>query len=286
MTTSKPLSSEAKAYVPSAVWFRNVCYFPPPLFPAPTNYFRQYFVTQPLPYYRPNPLSKVSLSSSVKPRKETTQFVQFGRRTFIPPRLQRSNRPKQFLWLPKRNQNSSPKSKPEKISSVPPSPPPPSDQTNVTTTKTTLMIRNIPNQIRRHEFVDYLNKQISQQQKNSDSVQIQFDFLYLPMDFRKHNNLGYAFVNFTSEAAAGRVREMLDNFKWETYYRSVKVCKIDWGRIQGKDALVRRFVNTDFHCQNSEYLPIVFNPASGSEYTTVGRCVFGARACDGARVRV
>ncbi|KAL0438039.1 UNVERIFIED_CONTAM: protein MEI2-like 1 [Sesamum latifolium] len=48
------------------------------------------------------------------------------------------------------------------------------------------------------------------------SYSLEYDFLYLPMDFRKKGNLGYAFVNFTSGVAALGFSKTLHNYKWET----------------------------------------------------------------------
>ncbi len=52
---------------------------------------------------------------------------------------------------------------------------------------TTRMLRNLPNDYTRNDFLDLL------QAKN-----IAFDFVYLPIDWRKRANLGYAFVNLVS----------------------------------------------------------------------------------------
>ncbi|KAK4353496.1 hypothetical protein RND71_029014 [Anisodus tanguticus] len=96
--------------------------------------------------------------------------------------------------------------------------------------KTTVMIRNIPNQ------------------------------------FRTNNNMGYAFVNFTSGRAAFEIREVLKNFKWHGVmtptgiYASRKICEVTWARIQGKEQLVKHFSGSIFLCDTDEYLPVVFSP--------------------------
>ncbi|CAK9171715.1 unnamed protein product [Ilex paraguariensis] len=125
------------------------------------------------------------------------------------------------------------------VPSFPPSPTPsPADDSNCE--NTTVMIKNIPNQ------------------------------------FRKDNNLGYAFVNFTSFHGARKFREILHNHKWgavrssKGVYESKKICEIRWARIQGKDELVRRFQNSSFACSTREYLPVVLSPPrNGSSPNTL-----------------
>lgn len=52
--------------------------------------------------------------------------------------------------------------------------------------KTTCMIRNIPNKYTKELMIKLLNEKF----KN------QFDFFYLPIDFKNNCNVGYAFINF------------------------------------------------------------------------------------------
>merc|ERR1719362_1494224 len=53
---------------------------------------------------------------------------------------------------------------------------------------TTVMLRNIPNKYTRDMLIKRLNM----------SFEGQFDFLYLPIDFRNKCNVGYCFINFRS----------------------------------------------------------------------------------------
>ncbi|KAL3641322.1 hypothetical protein CASFOL_016290 [Castilleja foliolosa] len=99
--------------------------------------------------------------------------------------------------------------------------------------------------------------------------ELEYDFLYLPMDFRKKDNLGYAFVNFTTSVAAQKFKDILQGYKWASFYcqgrlfTSKKVCVITWARIQGVTgvkALVERFKNSSFQCDRLDYLPVILDP--------------------------
>ncbi|CAN1269026.1 Protein MEI2-like 6, partial [Linum perenne] len=89
----------------------------------------------------------------------------------------------------------------------------------------------------------------------------EYDFLYLPMDFRTGANLGYAFVNFTNSVGASRFRESFDNYSWNVPAGNNKICKITSATIQGKEALLDNFNNSKFKCDRKYYLPVVFSPA-------------------------
>ncbi|GFP87597.1 protein mei2-like 7 [Phtheirospermum japonicum] len=96
---------------------------------------------------------------------------------------------------------------------------------------------------------------------------LEYDFMYLPMDFRYLDNLGYAFVNFTSGDAAQKFKEVLQGYKWNTFQTdggkllsSKKICDITWARIQGKEGLVKRFQNSTFACDKPGFLPVMLDP--------------------------
>merc|ERR550514_1685825 len=88
--------------------------------------------------------------------------------------------------------------------------------------RTTVMLRNIPN--------DY-NFQMLKELLDSFGFFGQYDFLYLPVDFRKGANIGYAFVNGVEPAAARRIRDTLEGFdRW--VLPSQKVCEVSWSHPQ------------------------------------------------------
>ncbi|KAM7510992.1 hypothetical protein LguiB_009867 [Lonicera macranthoides] len=122
--------------------------------------------------------------------------------------------------------------------------------------KTSVMIKNIPNQYRRDMLIEFIDKLC---EKN----RLEYDFLYLPMDFQRKNCLGYAFVNFTSAAAAMRIWELLQGYKWgcvQTHcgsFTSNKICEVTYARIQ--------------------WLPVVFTPprnglSSSGKPRIIGKC--------------
>ncbi|KAG6432658.1 hypothetical protein SASPL_104240 [Salvia splendens] len=139
-------------------------------------------------------------------------------------------------------------------------PPPATSPAADSSAKTTLMIKNIPNQLRRSFMLKFLDGCCK-------THSVAYDFFYLPFDFSKLGNLGYAFVNFTNAAAAVKMKKVLSGFKWREYYTedgesvcSHKVCEIKWARVQGKEALIRRFEKSTFVCNDKEFLPVVLEP--------------------------
>ncbi|VFQ65999.1 unnamed protein product [Cuscuta campestris] len=127
------------------------------------------------------------------------------------------------------------------------------------TGKTTVMIKNVPNQYRRDSFMAFIDKHCAESH-------LSYDFLYLPIDFKTKNNVGYAFVNFTTAAGAAKIRELLRFYQWgevkigSGIFNSRKICEITWARIQGKEELVKHFEKSNFICGTADYLPVAFSP--------------------------
>ncbi|XP_026379445.1 protein MEI2-like 6 [Papaver somniferum] len=76
------------------------------------------------------------------------------------------------------------------------------------------MMKNIPTSISRSMLMDIVDQHCIEENKKAitmsnhddhqDAILSEYDFLYLPMDFVRRANLGYAFVNFTTSVAAMR----------------------------------------------------------------------------------
>ncbi|CEF97928.1 Nucleotide-binding, alpha-beta plait [Ostreococcus tauri] len=132
--------------------------------------------------------------------------------------------------------------------------------------RTTLMIRNIPNKYNQAMLLDLLNR----------SYENQYDFFYLPIDFKNKCNLGYAFVNFKCAKTTAAFYKEFHKQRWEEF-NSRKVCEITYARVQGKEAMVEHFKNSRFPCENEEFLPLVFDTdGNKTSYHTLGHTVHGA----------
>lgn len=99
-------------------------------------------------------------------------------------------------------------------------------------TRTTVMLRNLPNNYTRLMVVNLLNQ---------EGFKGKFDFLYLPIDFRSKAGLGYAFVNLCDPSYVQQFWKTFDGFtKW--VLPSSKVCQVSWsGPHQGQAAHVERY---------------------------------------------
>ncbi|CAD6224110.1 unnamed protein product [Miscanthus lutarioriparius] len=157
-----------------------------------------------------------------------------------------------------------------------------------TSERTSLMIRNIPNDFTRTRLMNILDEHcfIENEKIALGGVRSEYDFLYLPIDFRSLANKGYAFVNMTSPEAARRLWEDLHGHPW-AFKRSGKTCAVDYADREGRDQLVEHFSGSRFDCHTEAYLPVRFEPprdgtrpADGAMHV-VGRLAARPRAGDG-----
>ncbi|KAM0050487.1 putative RNA recognition motif domain, mei2-like RNA recognition, RNA-binding domain superfamily [Helianthus debilis subsp. tardiflorus] len=120
-------------------------------------------------------------------------------------------------------------------------------------TRTTLMIKNIPNK--------YTSKMLlaSIDEKHSGT----YDFLYLPIDFKNKCNVGYAFINMLSPMHIIPFYQDFNGKKWEKF-NSEKVASLAYARIQGKAALVTHFQDSSLMNEDKRCQPIIFH-SEGSE---------------------
>jgi len=99
--------------------------------------------------------------------------------------------------------------------------------------KTTVAIRNIPLHFTRDQLLQHLD---------AGGLAGRFDFLYLPIDFAKCRNFGYAFVNLTSPEHARRVIAGLDGLSWRQPGEGQAV--VSWSLAQGLGSHVERYRNS------------------------------------------
>uniref|UniRef100_A0A7S4UFA6 Mei2-like C-terminal RNA recognition motif domain-containing protein n=1 Tax=Alexandrium monilatum TaxID=311494 RepID=A0A7S4UFA6_9DINO len=94
-------------------------------------------------------------------------------------------------------------------------------------TKTTVMMRNIPNDYTREMLLKLLDK---------EGFQGSYDLIYLPIDYHSKVGFGYAFINLVSHSEAERFRTHFTDFaKWDVV--SQKVCEVCWSSVlQGVQA--------------------------------------------------
>ncbi|XVF14496.1 hypothetical protein REPUB_Repub09cG0065200 [Reevesia pubescens] len=114
-------------------------------------------------------------------------------------------------------------------------------------TRTTLMIKNIPNK--------YTSKMLlAAIDENHGGT---YDFLYLPIDFKNKCNVGYAFINMISPSHIISFYQAFNGKKWEKF-NSEKVASLAYARIQGKAALVAHFQNSSLMNEDKRCRPILF----------------------------
>jgi len=118
-------------------------------------------------------------------------------------------------------------------------------------TCTTVMLRNLPNNYSRAMLLKLLD---------TEGFTAEYNFVYLPMDFKSHASLGYAFVNLVDPKVAARFWEVFGGFsRWVV--PSQKVCSVSWSHpYQGLEAHIERYRNSPVMHEDvpDEYKPMVF----------------------------
>mmetsp|Transcript_42438 Transcript_42438/g.105891 ORF Transcript_42438/g.105891 Transcript_42438/m.105891 type:complete len:937 (-) Transcript_42438:46-2856(-) len=111
--------------------------------------------------------------------------------------------------------------------------------------RTTLMIRNIPNKYTQRMLLQTINR----------SYRGQYDFFYLPIDFKNKCNVGYAFINFIEPTYIPPFHIQFHGSRWEKF-NSEKICSVTYARIQGKEMLMSHFLMSSVMYQDRRMRPI------------------------------
>jgi len=117
--------------------------------------------------------------------------------------------------------------------------------------KTTVMMRNLPNDYTREMLLSLLDR---------EGFQGCYDLIYLPIDYHSKVGFGYAFINLVSHAEAERLRAHFADFaKWDVV--SQKVCEVCWSSVlQGVQAHIDRYRNSPVMHDGvrDEFKPVLF----------------------------
>jgi len=140
---------------------------------------------------------------------------------------------------------------PEEQTPAPVKPKPRQRERGSKTARTTMMMRNLPNNYTRDMLLELLD---------AGGFSGLYDFVYLPCDFGRNANLGYAFVNLVAENHTEAFWETFNGFsQWSL--PTAKVCEISWGGPhQGLKAHVDRYKNSPVMHESvpDEYKPVIF----------------------------
>ncbi len=119
--------------------------------------------------------------------------------------------------------------------------------------RTTVMIRNIPNKYTQVMLLSEIDVAFKQE----------YDFFYLPIDFKNRCNMGYAFINFLDSQSIISFWAEFIGQRWYNF-NSEKVCAMSYARIQGRASMIARFQNSIVMDKGDEYRPVLFF-TSGAE---------------------
>ncbi|KAL1922735.1 uncharacterized protein VTP21DRAFT_9111 [Calcarisporiella thermophila] len=101
--------------------------------------------------------------------------------------------------------------------------------------RTTFMIRNVPNRFSTMDFIDFLNEEHCGR----------INAVYVRHDFDTGANSGYAFVNFETPADAIDFYFRRVGKQWPPRFKSRKLCMMTYADIQGIQAFLRRFAASE-----------------------------------------
>ena len=99
--------------------------------------------------------------------------------------------------------------------------------------RTTLMIKNIPRNIMQSYLMEIINKKFENL----------FNFFYLPIDFIKKENAGYAFINFKNSKNIVDFYIEFNEKPWP--FCQNRKCFISYARIQGFRAITQHFSSSN-----------------------------------------
>lgn len=132
--------------------------------------------------------------------------------------------------------------------------------------KTSVMLRNLPNNYTREMFLQLLDDQ---------GFKCKYDFAYLPFDFFHDANLGYAFVNMVDSEAVDLLWKAFQGFSdWRL--PSYKVCEVTWSAPhQGLKAHVARYRNSPLMHDKvpDDFKPVILRNGTRQPFPKPTKCL-------------
>ncbi|KAI9319537.1 RNA recognition motif 2-domain-containing protein [Zopfochytrium polystomum] len=113
--------------------------------------------------------------------------------------------------------------------------------------RTSIMLKNVPNRYTQDMLIDFLN----------ETHEGLFDFVYLRMDFLNRCNVGYAFINFVNPPSIVAFAARVIGQKWPKF-NSDKLPILCFANIQGKQAFVEKFRNSNVMTEEPSFRPRLF----------------------------
>ena len=101
------------------------------------------------------------------------------------------------------------------------------------------MIKNIPRNIMQSFLMEIINKKFENM----------YNFLYLPIDFIKKENAGYAFINFKNSKNIIEFYIEFNEKPWS--FCPSRKCFISYARIQGFRAITQHFSSSNIMLVNN-----------------------------------
>ena len=105
------------------------------------------------------------------------------------------------------------------------------DIVNGKDTRTTVMIRNIP--------IKYTDQILTEALSEFNG---KYDCLYMPYDYEKNGNKGYAFINFVNPLHILYFYEKFNGKKW-VHFESSKICELNCAHFQGINEIQKHAKN-------------------------------------------
>mmetsp|Transcript_5963 Transcript_5963/g.6725 ORF Transcript_5963/g.6725 Transcript_5963/m.6725 type:complete len:351 (+) Transcript_5963:588-1640(+) len=120
---------------------------------------------------------------------------------------------------------------------------------------TSLMVRNIPNKYNQ----TMLTQELDENHKGL------YDYLYLPIDPKNKCNYGYAFINLVHPYIILSLYKEFNGKSWKKF-NSEKICELTYGRLQGRESLLKHLVGSGVMQQSDpSKKPLILDSAPLSE---------------------